>query len=363
MSRTTVSSIFNDQAGDLRSKLIGTYGLLLLGNVTAWATALITFGDSPLLLGTAFLAYSIGLRHAFDADHLAAIDNVTRKLMQEGKRPVTTGFFFSLGHSTVVVALTFLIALTAAAVPEWYISLRDFGSVIGAGVSTLFLFAIAAANIFVLIQVYKAFQSFKRGGHVVREDLDQILSQGGPLVRIFRRLFRLIDRSWQMYPLGLLFGLGFDTATEVSLLGISASQAAQGLSIWSVLVFPALFTSGMSLMDTTDGLLMLGVYGHAFVKPVRKLCYNLTITFVSVLVALGVGMIDALGLIGDKLGWQGRFWDAVSALTGNFTILGYAIVALFMASWIAAFFIYRAKGRGELGAQSDSDAAPLMEVR
>lgn len=352
MTDTTVSGIFNDRAGGLRAKVTGIYGLLVAGNVAAWVWALITFHDSPILLGTAFLAYSFGLRHAFDADHIAAIDNVTRKLMQEGKRPVTVGFFFSLGHSTVVVALAVLIALTTTALADRYFAFKEIGGVIGTGVSALFLIAIAAANVLVLIQVYKAFRSVKRGGRLLEDDLDRILAQRGFLGRIFRRLFRLIERSWHMYPLGLLFGLGFDTATEVGLLGISASQASQGLPIWSILVFPALFTAGMSLMDTTDGVVMLGAYGWAFVKPIRKLYYNLTITFVAVVAALVIGGIEALGLIRDKLGLEGPFWDTIGTVSDNFGTLGCAIVALFIVSWLLSFLIYRAKGYDRLGVQS-----------
>jgi high-affinity nickel-transport protein len=352
MTDTRVSSIFNDRADSVRTKIADIYGLLVAGNVAAWGWALITFRDSPLLLGTAFLAYSIGVRHAFDADHLAAIDNVTRKLMQEGKRPVTVGFFFSLGHSTVVAALAVLIALTTTALADRFVAVKDIGGMIGTSVSTLFLFAIGAANIFVLIQVYKAFKSVKRGGRLLEEDLDRILAQRGVLGRIFRGLFRLIERSWHMYPLGLLFGLGFDTATEVGLLGISASQASQGLSIWSVLIFPALFTAGMSLMDTTDGVVMLGAYGYAFVKPISKLYYNLTTTFVSVVAALVIGGVEALGLIGDKLGLKGPFWDAIRTVSDNFGTLGYAIVTLFIVSWLISFLIYHAKGYDRLGAQS-----------
>jgi nickel/cobalt transporter (NiCoT) family protein len=349
MSGRRVSSIFKDRAGVLRAKVTGMYALLVAGNVAAWIWALILFRDSPVLLGTAFLAYSFGVRHAFDADHIAAIDNVTRKLMQEGKRPLTVGFFFSLGHSTVVVALSMLIALTSTALAERYFTFKDFGAVIGTGASALFLFAIAAANILVLIRTHKAFRSVRRGGHLLEEDLDRFLAQRGFLARIFRRLFRLIEQSWHMYPLGLLFGLGFDTATEVGILGISATQGTQGLSIWSILIFPAMFTAGMSLVDTTDGVAMLGAYGWAFVNPIRELYYNLTITFVSVVAALVIGGIEALGLIGDKLRLQGSFWNAIGTASGNFGALGYAFVALFLASWLVSFLIYRARGYDRIG--------------
>ena len=339
-----LSQIFDDTAERTQTKIIGIYALLITGNIGAWLWALIAFHDRPLLLGTAFLAYSFGLRHAFDADHIAAIDNVTRKLMQEGRRPLATGFFFSLGHSTVVVALVVAIALATTVLQGHFGALKGIGGTIGTSVSALFLFAIAAANILVLAQVYRAFKTAKRGGRLVEADVDDILANRGFLGRLFRPAFRLIERSWHMYPLGVLFGLGFDTATEVGLLGVSAAQAAQGLSLWSILVFPALFTAAMSLMDTTDSTLMVGAYGWSFVKPMRKLYYNMTITFVSVVAALIVGGVEALGLIGDKLGLGGPFWDFIALLSGNFGFFGYGIVAFFIASWLISFAIYKAKG-------------------
>ena len=344
MTDTAFGRLFNDRASGLRGKVIGLFSLLVLFNVGAWLCALIVFGKSPVLLGTAFLAYSFGLRHAFDADHIAAIDNVTRKLMQEGKRPIGVGLFFSLGHSTVVVALAILIAVTTIAFADRYFAFGDTGGVIGTTVSSLFLFAIAAANILVLIQVYKTFRDVKRGGRLVEEDLNLMLAKRGFFGRLFRGLFRLIERSWHMYPLGLLFGLGFDTATEVGLLGISATQASAGMHIWSILIFPALFTAGMTLMDTTDSVMMLGAYGWAFLKPIRKLYYNLTITAVSVVAALIIGGIEALGLIADKLALQGSFWRFIGTASDHFGLLGYAIVGLFIVSWAVSFAIYWARG-------------------
>ena len=345
-------NIFDDRADGARDKVVGMYAVLVAFNIAAWLWALIEFHDRPLLLGTAFLAYSFGLRHAFDADHIAAIDNVTRKLMQEGSRPIAVGFFFSLGHSTIVVALAVAIALTATALQSHFDAFKSVGGMIGTSVSALFLLTIAAANLIVLLQVYKAFRTVKMGGRLVEDDVDLLLSKRGFLGRLFRSLFTLIERSWQMYPLGVLFGLGFDTATEVGLLGISATQASQGLSIWSILVFPALFTAGMSLMDTTDSTLMVGAYGWAFITPIRKLYYNMTITFVSVVAALLIGGIEALGLIGDKFGLEGRFWAFIGALNDNFGSLGYAIVAFFLASWALSFLIYKIKGYDRLGASA-----------
>jgi high-affinity nickel-transport protein len=348
MPIAALRNFFNDQAGGLRRKVIGIYGLLLLGNIAAWTWAIIAFRSSPILLGTAILAYSFGLRHAFDADHIAAIDNVTRKMMQEGKRPIAAGFFFSLGHSTVVVGLSVAIAAAMTTLAGSFDFVRDYGGLIGTGLSALFLFAIAVVNMVILLQVYRTFRRVKGGGRLVEAELNLILAQRGFLGRIFRGLFRLIGRSWHMYPLGLLFGLGFDTATEVGLLGISATQASQGMSIGSLLVFPALFTAGMSLMDTTDGVLMLGAYGWAFLKPIRKLYYNLTITFVSVLVAAAIGGVETLGLLGDQLGLHGTFWDGIGAMNGNFGLVGYGIVALFMLSWLISFAIYRIKGYDQI---------------
>jgi high-affinity nickel-transport protein len=338
------SQVFDDTAERTRTKTIGIYALLIAGNIGAWLWALIMFHDRPLLLGTAFLAYSFGLRHAFDADHIAAIDNVTRKLMQEGCRPLAAGFFFSLGHSTIVVGLAVAIALATVAAQDHFDALKAIGSTIGPSVSALFLFAIAAANILVLAQVYRAFRTVKRGGRLAVGDIDDLLGKRGFLGRIFCPAFRLIERSWHMYPLGVLFGLGFDTASEVGLLGVSAAQAAQGLSLWSILVFPALFTAAMSLMDTADSTLMVGAYGWAFVKPMRKLYYNMTITFVSVIAALVVGGVETLGLIGDKFGLEGPFWHFIALLSGNFGFFGYGIVGFFIASWFISFAIYKAKG-------------------
>jgi high-affinity nickel-transport protein len=303
-------------------------------------------------LGTAALAYSFGLRHAFDADHIAAIDNVTRKLMQEGRRPVGVGLFFSLGHSTIVVGLSIALAITATALQNRFDTFKSVGGIVGTAVSALFLFAIAVANVLVLISVYRAFQTVKAGGRLIDEDLNLMLAKRGLLGRVFRRLFRVIERSWQMYPLGVLFGLGFDTATEVGLLGISATQASRGLPIWSILVFPALFTAGMTLIDTTDSILMLGAYGWAFVRPIRKLYYNLTITAVSVIVAVVVGGLETLNLIGDQLGLTdaGGFWGAIGSLNDNFGVLGYLIVGIFSTAWLVSYVVYRVNRYDEIEA-------------
>jgi high-affinity nickel-transport protein len=331
----------------MRRRVIGLYLLLAAANLLAWGWAFLALGNDPVLIGTALLAYTFGLRHAVDADHIAAIDNVTRKLMQEGKRPIGVGFYFSLGHSSVVVIASAAVALTTSALQDRFAGYRDLGGLIGTSVSVLFLFAVATVNLVVLAGVYRSFRELRRGGVLVEEDLEFFLSRRGLLARFFRPLFRLIGKSWHMYPLGFLFGLGFETATEIALLGIAA-EAAKGLPFWSVLVFPALFTAGMTLIDTTDSVLMLGAYGWAFNKPIRKLYYNLTITFVSVVVAVLIGGIEALGLIAERLDLDGPFWHGVALLNGNFGSLGYIIIAVFVLSWGISAAVYWLRRYDEL---------------
>src|SRR5271154_5676632 len=337
-------TLFNDAAGGVRGKIAGIYAILMVFNAAAWLWAVLAFRHYPLLLGTALLAYSLGLRHAVDADHIAAIDNVTRKVMQEGKRPVAVGLMFSLGHSTVVVLGSAAIAATALALQHRVDAARQIGGVIGTMVSTLFLFAIAILNLIVLRSIYRAFVRVRAGAPYVEEDLDLLLADRGFLARLFRPMFAIITRSWHMYPLGLLFGLGFDTATEIGVLGISAAEVSKGLSLWSVLVFPALFAAGMSLIDTTDNILMLGAYGWAFVKPIRKLYYNVTIPLVSVVVAFAVGGIEALGLMAEQFHLTGPFWHFVGRLNDNFGTLGYFIIGLFAISWIISIAVYKWRG-------------------
>ena len=336
-----LSTLFNEAADNLRGRIVAVYAILFVFNIGAWIRASLVFHRYPVLLGTALLAYSFGLRHAVDADHIAAIDNVTRKLMQDGKRPIAVGFMFSLGHSTVVVLGSAAIAGAAMALQHRLDAFRNIASVVGTLVSASFLFAIAIVNLIVLRSIYGAFVKVRRGEPYVEEDFNMLLAGRGILSRMFRPMFRLITRSWHMYPLGFLFGLGFDTATEIGLLGISAAEAAKGLSFWSILLFPVLFAAGMSLIDTTDNILMLGAYGWAFVKPIRKLYYNFTITSVSVVVALVIGGIEALGLLGEHFHLEGWFWQAVSKLNDNFGTLGYFIVGLFALSWIASIAFYK----------------------
>jgi len=335
---------FDDEPSRAGAKVGLTYAILILSNVAAWGWAGIAFFDRPTLLGTAFLAYTLGLRHAFDADHIAAIDNVVRKLKQEGKSPYSAGFFFSLGHSTVVVIACIAVAAAAWTLNGRFGAVRKIGDIVGTAVSASFLLIIGIANLVILFATWSAYSAVKRKANIAAGELDALLAGQGFLARLFRPMFRIVTRSRHMYPIGFLFGLGFDTATEVSMLGIAAVQAAQNMPLWTILVFPALFTAGMSLMDTTDSVLMTGAYGWAFVTPIRKLWYNLTITAASVAIALFVGGVEALGLIGQKLSLEGTFWRFVSSLNDNLARFGFTVVGIFIATWIVSMVVYRLKG-------------------
>ena len=340
---SSLPRVFNDSSSNVKGKVIGIYTFLISFNILVWVVSLIAFSRFPALIGTALLAYSFGLRHAVDADHISAIDNVTRKLLQEKKRPVAVGFFFSLGHSTIVVSLSIVIAIAAVFIKNSLPSLKNAGGLIGTSVSALFLFVIAFINILVLWEIFQTFRKVKRGEEYNDQTLDEFLNQRGLMGRFFRPLLRIVSKSWHMYPIGVLFGLGFDTATEVGILGISATAAGNGLPTFYILLFPLLFMAGMCLVDTTDGILMLGAYGWAFVKPVRKLYYNLNITLVSVLVALVVGGIEAFSVVGSQLHLSGGLWDFLDNLSSNFGTLGYIIIGLFILSWGISTFIYKWK--------------------
>jgi high-affinity nickel-transport protein len=333
-----------------RERTCFVYAFLIGLNVVAWISAFIAFHGHLLLIGTAVLAYTFGLRHAVDADHISAIDNVMRKLMQERKRPVAVGLFFSLGHSTVVIALTVAIALAATVVKTQLPALQSIGSLVGTSISAAFLLVIAAINLFVFADIYRAFCTASSGQAYCERSVDAMLDRRGLMGRFFRPLLRMVTSSWSMYPIGVLFGLGFDTATEVGLLGIAAVEAGKGLPVYDILIFPLLFTAGMSLLDTTDGILMLGAYGWAFLKPLRKLYYNMVITLVSVLVALIVGGIEVAGIVGLRFKLSGGIWNGINALSDNFGTLGAIIVVVFVASWGVSTIIYRLRRYDDLPA-------------
>jgi nickel/cobalt transporter (NiCoT) family protein len=339
--------VLSDETPGLRSRVIGIYALLLSVNVVLWAVALVTSLRYPVMLALAASAYALGLRHAVDADHIAAIDNVTRRLMHEKKKPVAIGLFFSLGHSTVVFVVAVLVGLGAAfirgGISNQRSPLETTAGLIGTGVSAFFLLAMAAINLVILVQIVQAFRGITRGGAYSEDDVDQMLNQRGFFARIFRGLFRTIDRSWKMYPVGVLFGLGFDTATEIGLFVLAGSVGTLHVAVYATFLLPLLFAAGMTLADTTDGVTMLGAYGWAFVKPIRKLFYNMTITLISVLVALVIGALETLSIIAARLNLGGPFWAFVGTATSgaNFGWFGAGIIGVFITSWLISTIIYR----------------------
>ena len=341
---TFLKTAVDDASADQRAKIGAIYVVLLAANGLVWTWAVVALAGRPTLLGTALLAYVLGLRHAVDADHIATIDNVVRKLMQEGKRPFSVGLFFSLGHSLSIALAVAAIAATAFALQGRFQEFKSIGSAIGTGASAFFLLAIAVINLVIVRGVWQSFLKARRGEPVAEQELDLLLSGRGFLARIFRPLFRMVSRSWQMFPVGFLFGLGFDTATEISLFAVAASQASGGVTFGTIMIFPALFTAGMTLVDTTDSVLMVGAYGWAFLNPIRKIWYNLTITAISVVVALLIGGIEALGLIADQLGLEGRFWDMIGNINGGLANFGYLVIGIFLASWAVSYLLYRWQG-------------------
>jgi high-affinity nickel-transport protein len=328
-----------------RKRLVGFFGGVGLLHIAGWGLLLAVAARQPTILALGGLAYTFGLRHAFDADHIAAIDNTTRKLLQDGKKPVGVGFFFSLGHSTVV----FLVAAALGLAVKWIVDgvisnggqLRSVGGELSTIVSGGFLILIGVLNLLVLIDIIRVYRRLKAGGYD-DNSLEIDLTAGGMMSRIFGRLFRVIKHSWQMYPIGFLFGLGFDTASEVAILAISAGAAAKGVPFMAVIALPLIFAAGMSLMDTADGAFMAKAYSWAFTSPIRKVFYNLTMTSLSVFVALFVGVVELLQVLIQKFDLKGGFFSAVAGfdLVGR---AGYFIVAAFVVVWVAALLIYKAR--------------------
>ncbi len=302
-------------------------------------------GTAAFGVGTGILALTLGMRHAFDADHIAAIDNTTRTLMSKGERPLSVGFWFSLGHSSVVLVLTLLLAAgirtLGAQVRNGDSELHHVTGIVGTSVSGVFLYLIAGLNLVILVSIVRSLRGL-RGGRFDELELDRQLQQRGLMNRFFGPLARRVDRPWKMYPVGLLFGLGFDTATEVGLLVLSGTAVAGGLPFWAVLSLPLLFAGGMSLFDTIDGCFMNFAYGWAFSRPVRKVYYNLVITGLSVAVALLIGTIELLGLLASEFGLHGSFWRHV----GNFNLnsAGFLLVGLFVLTWAVAVAVWHLAG-------------------
>lgn len=300
-----------------------------------------------IFTGLAITAYILGLRHGFDADHIAAIDNTTRKLLNDGKRPLTVGTWFSLGHSTIVCGMIVALVVAFDFVRAQYAGFASAGAVVGTLISGAFLFIIGLVNVIIVLEVYRIFQKL-RGGELDQKALDEQMEKRGFLYRYFGRLFKVVNEPWQIYPIGVLFGLGFDTATEVVLIALAIGLAFSGaFPLWAILILPLLFTCGMVLADTTDGFSMRYAYGWAFLHPIRKVYYNLTLTVISVLVAFAIGGVELLQVLSKELGWGGPFWSGLEGL--SFDTLGLGIVVLFIGSWLIAMAIYRLKGFEEIG--------------
>lgn len=336
-------------------RLSSMFAVIVALHLAGWLTlilavdpARLSLGGKAFGIGVGITAYTLGLRHAFDADHIAAIDNTTRKLMNDGQRPLAVGFFFSLGHSTVVFALALLLASGVKAVigplEDDSSRLHHYTGLIGTSVSGVFLYVIGLLNVVALVGVARVFNRARRGQYDEAE-LERQLQNRGLLNRVLGRFTKSITASWHMYPVGLLFGLGFDTATEIALLVLAGTSVAAGLPWYAILCLPMLFAAGMCLLDTIDGTFMNFAYGWAFSHPVRKIYYNLTMTALSVAVALAIGSIELLGLFATQLGWRGPFWEWLGGVDLN--TVGFLIVGIFVVTWAAALLIWRHARREE----------------
>jgi len=342
-----------------RTRLGGFYGAVGLLHVAGWGLLLAYGAQHPGFLALGGLAYTFGLRHAFDADHISAIDNTTRKLLQQDQKPVGVGFFFSLGHSTVVLLIAVALGLAVKSIVQGVVGgngeLKSIGGSVGTLVSGGFLVLIGIMNLLILLDIIRVYRKMRLGEYD-RQGLETELVAGGLMTKLFGRMFRVVDRSWHMYPIGFLFGLGFDTASEVALLAISAGAAAQGLPFTAVISLPLIFAAGMSLMDTTDGAFMSKAYSWAFASPIRKVFYNLTVTSLSVFVALFVGVVELAQILIHILGLHGGAYDAIA----NFDFIGkagYVIVGAFVIAWAGAFAIYKVRRIDERWAALIDDVA------
>lgn len=321
--------------------LVSLYLPIILATILGFVAAAAIGRISTVLAGLGAVAFVLGLRHGLDADHIAAIDNTTRKLMQDGKRPFTVGTWFSLGHSTIVVGLIVLLVLSTRAITGSIPLLQSDGAVLGTAVSGAFLWIIGGVNILIALGIYRIYSEM-RAGKLDPDQLEELLNKRGFLNRYFSALFRVVRKPWQIYPIGVLFGLGFDTASEVALIAISVGVGvSSSVPLWMVLVLPFLFTCGMVIADTTDGVTMALAYGWAFLKPARKIYYNLTITIVSILVAFAVGAVEVLQVLSSELHLSGGLWNTLNGV--NFESLGFLIVAIFVASWIVSIAVYKYK--------------------
>jgi high-affinity nickel-transport protein len=322
-------------------KIAIIFSILLTVTALGFSAASVIGKIAAVLAGLGIVTYVFGLRHGVDADHIAAIDNTTRKLMQEGKRPCTVGMWFSLGHSTVVVVLIIGLIVATRAVATNIPALQSAGAVIGTLVSGSFLWIIGFINAVIVIGIYKIFQTLKQG-KLNQAELDNLLENRGFMNRFFRPLFKIISKPWHIYPVGVLFGLGFDTASEVALIAISVGiGVSTNIPLYYILILPLMFTCGMVTIDTADGVAMRVAYGWAFLNPIRKIYYNLTVTVISVLVAWAIGTVELLQVLSSELNLNGLFWNWLNTL--NFEMIGFGIVLIFILSWLVSFGYWQYK--------------------
>ncbi|NEW08132.1 HoxN/HupN/NixA family nickel/cobalt transporter [Paenibacillus sp. SYP-B3998] len=316
----------------------GYVGFIILLHILGLIGLYTVAKTAPAFWAIGLLAYTLGVRHAFDVDHIAAIDNTVRKLVQQKKNPLGVGFYFSLGHSSVV----FLMAIATAFSVQWAARelpwLQRFGGVIGASVSGCFLVIIGILNLLILMNLYRLFKKFRNGEHS-DDEFEELLQSRGFIARMMKPLFRFIGKSWHVYPLGFLFGLGFDTASEIALLAISANAAKDAIPFIGVISLPLLFAAGMSLFDTADGMFMTRAYRWAFHTPVRKLYYNLTVTTLAVIAALIIGVVELAQVLSEEIGMEGTFWTWLQDL--DFGTLGYVLVGLFVLAWAISVGIWK----------------------
>jgi len=320
-------------------KILAIYAAIISATALGFAFSSIIGRMSVVLAGLGLVAFVFGLRHGVDADHIAAIDNTTRKLIQDGKRPLTVGMWFSLGHSTIVIGLILALIASTRAIAGSIPALESSGALIGTVVSGTFLWLLGLVNVVIVLGIYRIFKQL-RSGELNQAQLDELLQKRGFLNRYFSPLFRVVKKPWQIYPVGVLFGLGFDTASEIALIAISVGVGvSSSVPLWTILVLPFMFTCGMVLVDSTDGVAMRLAYGWAFLKPIRKIYYNLTITVISVLVAFVIGGVEVLQVLSGELSLGGAFWSFIDRL--DFESLGFGIITIFILSWAASIAIYK----------------------
>ena len=328
-------------------QILMMYAIIGAGTgLSVYLSIIIARDYAPILAGLGIVTYVLGLRHGVDADHIVAIDNTIRKLLQDDQKPFSVGLWFSLGHSTVVMGLIVALVFATQSVVGVLPVLRSGGAIIGTMVSGVFLWLMALVNVVIVLGIFRIWKGMKKGD-LDQEELDNLLENRGFLNRYFRPLFRIVKRPWQIYPIGCLFGLGFDTASEIALLGISVGVGlSSAVPLWTIIILPLTFTCGMVLVDASDGVLMRVAYGWAFLNPLRKIYYNLTVTLISILVAIVIGTLELLSVLANELRLAGPLWTALGNL--NFESIGYSIIGIFLSAWIVSLAYWKYKRFDEL---------------